>query len=252
MLDQLSRAAGLGAGPLLGTIHIPVGDHITAKAGGLQFNLDTIWGTVIAGVAVIVLGLIMRAQVTAGVPGRLQVFWEGVVGFVEDQVETNLGPQFRQAVSLAVALFVFILLANWIEIFPGLFLNTDYLPSPTADVNLTYALGIVAVLGAWGTGVMRNGLRGFLRHIFHRPWMLVPINIIEELVKPFTLALRLFGNLFGGGIMIALILGLFPPFASWVFTVPWKLFDMFIGVIQAFIFALLTIIYYRFAVYGTE
>ena len=67
-----------------------------------------------------------------------------------------------------------------------------------------------------------------------------------------TLALRLFGNLFSGGIMIALLISFpiafFP--ASIVFTVVWKLFDMFIGVIQAFIFALLTILYYQFAVRG--
>jgi F-type H+-transporting ATPase subunit a len=251
MPDQLGRLPSLIAGPFLGTIHIPVGDHVTAKVGGIQFNLDTIWGTAIAGAVVILLGLVLRSRVTAGVPGRLQLFWEAVVGFVEDQVESNLGPGYGGVVPLAVTIFVFILLANWIEIFPGLFHNTDYLPSPTADVNLTYALGIVAVVSAWAAGVARNGVRGFLRHVFHRPWLLVPINVIEELVKPFTLALRLFGNLFGGGIMIALILGLFPPFASWVFTVPWKLFDMFIGVIQAFIFALLTIIYYRFALYGT-
>ena len=79
-----------------------------------------------------------------------------------------------------------------------------------------------------------------------------PLHIIEELAKPVTLALRLFGNLFSGGIMIALLISFpiafFP--ASIVFTVVWKLFDMFIGVIQAFIFALLTILYYQFAVRG--
>ena len=77
-----------------------------------------------------------------------------------------------------------------------------------------------------------------------------PLHIIEELAKPITLALRLFGNLFSGGIMIALLISLpiafFP--ASIALTVVWKLFDMFIGVIQAFIFALLTILYYQFAV----
>jgi F-type H+-transporting ATPase subunit a len=252
MFDALGRAAASAAAPLPGTINIPVGDHVTTTVAGLTFNLDTIWGTVIAGVIVIGLGLVMRAHATSGVPRVLQLFWETITNFVEEQVATNLGPEYRQVVPLGVAVFVFILAANWIEIAPGLFHNTDYLPSPTADVNLTYALGITVMVGAWSAGIRRNGWRGFMGHIFHKPYILVPINIIEELVKPFTLALRLFGNLFGGGIMIALILGLFPPFASWVFTVPWKLFDMFIGVIQAFIFALLTVIYYRFSLYGTS
>jgi F-type H+-transporting ATPase subunit a len=77
-----------------------------------------------------------------------------------------------------------------------------------------------------------------------------PLRFIEEIAKPLTLALRLFGNLFAGGIMIALLISLpifFAPF-SIIFTVVWKLFDMFIGVIQAFIFALLTILYYQFAI----
>ena len=78
---------------------------------------------------------------------------------------------------------------------------------------------------------------------------MAPLNFIEELIKPFTLALRLFGNIFASGIMIAL-LGLLPYYALWAPTVVWKLFAMFIGVIQAFIFALLTILYFGMAAEG--
>ena len=89
-----------------------------------------------------------------------------------------------------------------------------------------------------------------MRHFFRKPVAMFPLHIIEEIAKPLTLALRLFGNLFSGGIMIALLISLpiyfFP--ASIAFSVVWKLFDMFIGVIQAFIFALLTILYYQFAI----
>jgi F-type H+-transporting ATPase subunit a len=70
-----------------------------------------------------------------------------------------------------------------------------------------------------------------------------PINLIEELVRPVTLALRLFGNIFSGVIMVSLI-ALFPAFLLWLPNLIWKLFDMFIGLIQAFIFALLTILYF--------
>ena len=73
--------------------------------------------------------------------------------------------------------------------------------------------------------------------------MLFPLNFIEELVKPFTLALRLFGNIFAGGLMLAII-GLIPIWVNWPLQIVWKLFDMAIGGIQAFIFALLTVIYY--------
>jgi F-type H+-transporting ATPase subunit a len=74
-------------------------------------------------------------------------------------------------------------------------------------------------------------------------WVMFPINLIEEIVRPVTLALRLFGNIFSGVIMVSLI-ALFPAFLLWLPNVIWKLFDMFIGLIQAFIFALLTILYF--------
>ncbi len=76
-----------------------------------------------------------------------------------------------------------------------------------------------------------------------------PLHLIEEIVKPFSLALRLFGNIFAGGIILSLI-GLMSPAVGVVPTVLWKLFGMAIGGIQAFIFALLTILYFGFAVSG--
>jgi F-type H+-transporting ATPase subunit a len=73
--------------------------------------------------------------------------------------------------------------------------------------------------------------------------VLFPINLVEEIARPITLSLRLFGNIFSGVIMVSLI-ALFPAFILWAPNVVWKLFDLFIGLIQAFIFALLTILYF--------
>jgi F-type H+-transporting ATPase subunit a len=94
-------------------------------------------------------------------------------------------------------------------------------------------------------------VKGYFKH-FAEPFpVLLPLNILEELVKPITLALRLFGNIFAGGIMIALI-GLMPVYIFWAPEVLWKLFGMFIGAIQAFIFALLTILYFGMAGAGHD
>jgi F-type H+-transporting ATPase subunit a len=71
----------------------------------------------------------------------------------------------------------------------------------------------------------------------------MPINVVEELAKPISLSLRLFGNIFAGGILVALI-ALFPPYVLWAPNAIWKAFDLFVGAIQAFIFALLTILYF--------
>ena len=240
------------AAPVLAIPNIPVGDHVVRKIGGISFNLDTIWTTVLAGLIVLGLGLYIRFKGTSGVPSRLQMVWEFVVGSVQDQVEASLGPQYRQVVPLAVTLFMLIITANWIEILPGVYHNTDYLPAASADVNLTYALGILVIVLANAAAIRRKGLRSYIAHYFRPPRVMFPMHIIEEVVKPFTLALRLFGNLFAGGIMIALILAFTTTpvagVATGLLTVAWKLFDMFIGAIQAFIFALLTILYYEFAV----
>jgi F-type H+-transporting ATPase subunit a len=231
-------------------VNIPVGDHITRKIGGLSFNLDTIWTTAFAAAIVLGMGFYLRKKATSGVPGKLQLVWETVVGAVQDQVENSLGPQYRNVVPLAVGIFMLVLIADWVEILPGLFHNTDYAPSPTADVNLTYAMGISVFIMFTIASIRKKGLGGYIKNYFRQPRWMFPIHIIEEITKPLTLALRLFGNLFSGGIMIALLIS-FPlkfSVASLIFTPLWKIFDMFIGIIQAFIFALLTILYFQFAV----
>ena len=238
-------------GALLAIAEVPVGDHVTAHTPIGTLNLDTMWSTAAAALIVIGAGLWMRRKATSGVPGRLQHYWELLVGTVADQVEASMGPEYRHVVPLAVALFVFILAVNWIEILPGLFHNTDYAPAASADVNLTYALAAVVAITTTAASIRKKGPRGHFRDFFRPPRWMFWERMLTTITNPVTLALRLFGNLFAGGIMIALILAFTTPAsapATAVATVGWKLFDMFIGAIQAFIFALLTVLYYEFAV----
>ena len=230
---------------------IEIGHHVTGTIGGWTFNLDTIWTTLIAGAIVLALGFWARSRLTRPevdhVPSKIQLLWETIVKQVNSQVEDSLGRVHPFVVPLAVALFFFILIANWMELVPsepshGLHL----LPAPTADTNLTYALALLVIVGVWIYGVREKGLKGYLRHFIEPFPVLLPLNIIEELIKPLTLALRLFGNIFAGGIMLSLI-GLIPVYLLWAPNVVWKLFDMFIGGIQAFIFALLTVLYFGMA-----
>ncbi|HLL09302.1 MAG TPA: F0F1 ATP synthase subunit A [Nocardioidaceae bacterium] len=224
---------------------ITIGHHVTVEFLGFTLNADTIWSTAIAGMIVIGLGFWMRSKITSGVPSKIQVIWEALIGAVTRQVEASLGHINPFVVPLAVALFAFILIANWLHAIPS---GDDphYLPAPTADVNLTYALGLLVIVGVHVFSIQRRGLKGYIKHYFQPYPILFPINLLEELVKPFTLALRLFGNIFSGGILVTLI-GLFPLWILWGPNAVWKLFDMFVGLIQAFIFALLTILYFGMA-----
>ncbi len=255
----------IGLAPL--EIEIHPGEHPEGHLFGMTFNLDTIWVTVVAGAIVVALGFWARAQLTKDtedhVPTKLQLVWETVVNEVNTQVEGNLGKVNPFVVPLAVALFFFILIANWIEVIPTeLNANVHLLPSPTADTNLTYAMALIVIIGVWGFGIRQKGLRGYLKHFMEPYPYLLPLNILEELVKPITLALRLFGNIFAGGIMIALIGGLVSlapgniPIGgvlAGVLNVVWKLFDtLFLGGLQAFIFALLTVLYFGMAGAGHD
>jgi F-type H+-transporting ATPase subunit a len=221
------------------TATIDVGVHHTARFLGLTFNVDTIWCTVIAGVIVLGLGLMVARNATSGVPGKVQLVWEMIVDWISTLVRDNIGRPDRNVIQLAILLFTFILTANWLELIP----SQHYLPAPTSDLNLTLAMALIVIFGVHVRGIRAKGFGGYVKHYFEPYAVLFPLKLIEELVKPFTLALRLFGNIFAGGLMLSII-GLIPVPVNWPLQIVWKLFDMGIGAIQAFIFALLTVLYY--------
>lgn len=251
--------------PLLAT-NISVVTHTTKKFFGLTFDLDTLWCTLIAMVVVIALGLVLRHQVTSGVPGKLQLAWETGVDAVRGQIEGSIGPRGLAVVPLALTLFVFILVVNLLEVFE-VGSKVEAVAPPTDNVNLPAAMAVFVIVLVHIASVRSRGVGGYLRHYFTHPIsasslpgriLLAPFNafltVIEEIAKPVTLALRLFGNLFSGALMISLIaalgawkLGSVPigDVATFIFSIIWKLFDVFfIGPIQAFIFSLLTILYF--------
>ena len=223
-------------------ISIEVGDHITRKLFGIKFNVDIITSTLVAMAIILVLGLLLRRSATHEVPGKLQLFFETIVAQVQEQVGGDLGRRAPNVVPLAVTIFIFILTSNWLSIIPSGH-GPEYLPPPTSAIDLPLAMGLVVVIWAIGAGIRRRGLRNYLRHLKEPYLLLLPINILEELIKPITLALRLFGNIFAGAVLVLLISKLPTPII-WAPDFIWKLFDMFIGAIQAFIFALLTILYF--------
>jgi F-type H+-transporting ATPase subunit a len=251
--------------PMLG-IDISVGDHVQRKIGPLTINVDIVWATLIAGAIVITLGLILRSKATSGVPGKFQLLWELAVGAVKTQVDDSIGPRGANVIPLALTLFVFIFTCNLFEVV-GIGSKLDVLPAPTSDINLPLAMALYVIVLVHRAAIKNRGTVGYFKHYVSQPFSpkLAPVNlfmnVIEELVKPVTLTLRLFGNLFAGGLMLSLLaalviwkLGPVPigGILSVPFTLLWKTFDMAIGAIQAFIFALLTILYFDTAMAQDE
>jgi F-type H+-transporting ATPase subunit a len=224
-------------------INVKVGEHHEWHIFGITLHGDTIVATLIAGAIIITLGLLLRRSMSVRQPGKLQLFFEAVVDQVSKQVEDTMGVKTAPfVVPLAIGLFLFILTANWLAIIPSPG-DPEYLIPPASDVNLTYALALFVIVVMHVTGVRKRGFKAYYHHLLTPSPFMLPINIIEELAKPLTLALRLFGNIFSGVIMVSLI-ALFPAAILWAPNALWKIFDAFIGLIQAFIFGLLTIIYF--------
>lgn len=228
--------------------NVCVTDDLVRRIFGFNIQINDLWAMVIAALVVGGSGLVVARRSTAGVPGKAQLLWETVVGSIEDQVEERIGPTGRRVVPLAITLFAFILIANWLEIFWPAGHDPNYLPTPTSNVNVDYIMALTVFVFTNGTAIKRAGLGRYVKHYFQPfSWMFI-FNIAEELAKPLSLALRLFGNVFAGALILALIAGLFPYFIIPVADIVWVPFDLGIFAIQAFIFALLAIIYYQQAV----
>jgi F-type H+-transporting ATPase subunit a len=224
-------------------IDITPGEHIHWHLFGVTLNGDTISATLVAGGIILLLGFLIRRKASVREPTKLQLAFETLTQQVEKQVDDTMGIKTAPGVvPLAMALFLFIFVANMLAIVPTGH-HPEYLPPPASDVNLTYALAILVIGSMHVVGIRKKGFRGYYGHLFRKPYLLIPLNIIEEIMKPVTLSLRLFGNIFAGTIMVALIAAM-PAAVLWAPDILWKLFDAFIGLIQAFIFSLLTVIYF--------
>ncbi len=230
---------------------IEVGEHTTATLLGLTINTDTVLSSAIAAVIVIALAFFLRAKVTSsGVPGGVQLFFETVTVGMRNQIESAIGMRIAPFVlPLAVTIFVFILISNWLSVLPLQYEDADghaseLLKSAAADINYVLALALFVffcyhLAGFWRRGIFGHPFRVLKGHVA----FMAPFNLVEEAAKPVSLSLRLFGNIFAGGILVGLI-ALFPPYILWAPNAIWKAFDLFVGLIQAFIFALLTILYF--------
>ena len=237
--------------PSLVRAGIEVGHHSTATWFGMTVNTDTVLATSVAAAITLVLAFILRAKVTStGVPSGVQLFWEALTAQMRAQIESAIGMTVAPFVlPLAVTLFVFILAANWISVLPLQYTDSagatvELLKPPAADINFVLALALFVFICYHGAGFRRRGLIGHpVKLVKGHVAFLAPINIVEEIAKPISLSLRLFGNMFAGVVMVALI-AMFPPYIMWAPNAIWKTFDLFVGLIQAFIFALLTILYF--------
>jgi F-type H+-transporting ATPase subunit a len=243
--------------------------QVCSNAFFCTFNYDTLISSAIAIVLTLGLGFGVAYSLGHGKPRRLQMVLELLLGYIRNLTGEMVSDEAAGFVMpIAATIFIFVLLANWLGALP---LAPPVEPA-AADINLTLAMALAVIVIVQWYSIHVLGFRGYLRR-FTKPFELplvarvlfTPLNIIEEVAKPLSLALRLFGNIFGGLVMVYLLTLAYTAFAGssfiqtavspvWIILLAgWKVFDVFvIGTIQAFIFMLLTIIYFGMAREGLE
>ena len=265
--------------------------HLQVSVGDSAFmtlNVDTLFFTAVLSVLFLAGFLLSARRATAGVPGKFQTFVEIVVGFVDGLVRETFHGRSKLIAPLSITIFLLVFLMNFLDMVP-----VDFLPwlwgngyelaghsrehaylrvVPTADLNTTLGLSLAVFVLIQVFGISHKGFGGFTKEIFTAPFhahspamkvVLAPANVllrlIEEGVRPLSLSLRLFGNMYAGELIFILIalmtLGAgfahlstyLLGFGQFVAGFLWTAFHILVITLQAFIFMMLTIVYLSMA-----
>tara|TARA_B100000575_G_C23090420_1_gene628637 strand:- start:650 stop:1423 length:774 start_codon:yes stop_codon:yes gene_type:complete len=239
-----------------------INHHLTNLKVGDGFwalHLDTFFVSGFLGIVAFGIMYVVAQRATRGVPSGLQNFVEMVVKLVDDQVKDTFHAKSDLVTPLAITIFVWVFLMNAMDLIPVDFLSqgmhilgVDYFKQvPTTDPNLTFALSLTVFAIMIGMNIKHKGALGLLKEALTVPFgkWLFPVNllfrIIEDVAKPISLALRLFGNLYAGEMVFILI----ALFGIWQLplALPWALFHILIITLQAFVFMMLTVVYMSMA-----
>jgi F-type H+-transporting ATPase subunit a len=224
-------------------------------------NLDTLLVSIFLGVLFLFIFYRVAKRLEQGVPGKLQNFIEYSVRSVEDLCQEAFPQRDALMAPLALTIFIWVFLMNFMDLIP-----VDLLPRllslvgvshfkavPTADPGLTFAMSISVFFLIIFYNIKAKGPGGLLIEVLSKPfgWWLLPVNVffrlVEEIAKPLSLSLRLFGNMFAGELVFILIAALIPWWGQWVPGGMWAIFHILIISIQAFIFMMLTVVYLSMA-----
>ncbi len=210
----------------------PVFFHI----GPLEISEHIFSAWVVMAVLVLVAFLATRSMKL--VPTGLQNFAEVVVEGLMNLIEQTAGPKGRAFAPVVMTAFLFILAANWIGTTP-FFGNVRGFESPNSNLNVTASMAIIVFLLSQFFAIKTNGVAGYLKE-FVVP---NPLHILTEISRPLSLSLRLFGNIFAGGVLVHTMLGI-APFITFIFLG----LELFVGAVQALIFTMLTLVFLTIAV----
>jgi len=240
----------------------------------MQIHIDTMILTVTIAVLMVGFGMWLKGRIVEGAPTGAQNFMETIVGFVDQTVKDNFPVHNPMVAPLAFTIFVFIFMCNSLDILPAYLLGHvaqlfgvhHFRPVPTNDLNLPAAMAISVFLLVLYYEFKLKPVH-FVKELLMEPFtnlvpgflkpIVMPINLIlklvEEVAKPLSLSFRLFGNMFAGEVIFLLIAtlllggGAVAMTAGFFVGLGWSFFHLFIGLLQAFIFMILTVVYLSIA-----
>jgi F-type H+-transporting ATPase subunit a len=241
--------------------HYLPGTDLTLPVGGI--NILTIFNTVVVMLALFAVSK-LAVRKCALVPGRgqlaMELFLGAFDGLVSSSLEFKTRAKNRRFFALIASLFLFLVLSNFMG-----FLPTGLFEEPTADINCTLSLGLMAIAIATYCGIKTKGAWGYTSEMLGPMWdqedakgfavvagklsslFFFPLNIIGEMAKVVSISFRLFGNIIGGSIIIVVVSHLVYNF-SWLAVGLDLFFIFFVGAVQAFVFTMLTLTYIAVAI----
>lgn len=215
--------------------------YYSFKMGNFPINITS--DIVVQWVVILVLGITayLLTRNLKRVPDKKQVVLETIYNYVENLVKSNMGESFMVYLPYVGTLVVYLLSLN--------LLGLIGVEPPTKNLSVTLGLGITSFLVINGTAIKRNGIGGYAKGLVSPYALMLPLNILERVTLPISLALRLFGNMLAATLLISL---LYKGLSSLSFfaqiglpIVAHAYFDLFDGTIQMLVFTMLTIVYIK-------
>lgn len=202
------------------------------SVGPLDVSATLVFTWVVMAVLVLASVLVTRSLRVEPPLGRGQIVLEALITFVIDQIREVTRQEPRRYLPFAATLFLFILVANVLSVVPGF-------QTPTSSLMTTGALALAVFLAVPAFGISKLGFGGYLRTYLEPTPLMLPFTVLGEVTRTIALAIRLFGNVMSSGLIATILLAVAPL----VFPALMQAFGLFFGVLHAYIFTILALVY---------
>lgn len=222
-----------------------MGHHWIVEIFGLEFNMNTLIAMWSAMLFLLILAFLGTRKISI-FPSKLQLILEKILGYFDNLVGGMIHEGGRKHFPLIASLFLFIVTANLMGQLPLKMIELKHgeIASPTNDINLTAGLAIIVLIYYVVAGLIKKKHKFLLHEISFVGIISMLVEILELVTRPLTLALRLFGNILAGEILITALLGLI----AWGLPLPIMFFEILVACVQALVFTMLTTVYIATAV----